>query len=211
MAIPDWVVDFESYRRWAHSAAYPQTGWISFLDGEIWVDLSPEELFTHNQVRSAISMALMTAAREHAVGEFVGAKMFFTNSIAKLATEPDGMFYLWDTMRSGRLRLTEKRDHDYMEISGTPDIVVEVVSDVSEHKDKEILRALYWKAGIREYWLVDARGEPEQFDILQNSEHGFVATLATDGWLRSDVLGRDFRLMRQSDPLRHPQFVVEAR
>lgn len=47
--IPSWVKDLESFRRWARSDEYPEHGWFSFLHGVFWVDLSMEQLFTHNQ------------------------------------------------------------------------------------------------------------------------------------------------------------------
>jgi hypothetical protein len=36
--IPSWVSDQESFRRWSRSDDYPEKGWVSFRDGEIWVD-----------------------------------------------------------------------------------------------------------------------------------------------------------------------------
>ena len=211
LAIPDWVVDFESYRRWAHSADYPHRGQVSFLDGEIWIDMSREELFTHADPRSAYCLALVQIGRQTGQGEFVGAGMFFTNRGADLATEPDGMFYKWSTMKSGRFQPAAPRMNDYMELTGAPDIVLEIMSPTSERRDKDILPVLYWKAGIPEYWLVNACAEAAQFGILRHTEQRYVATPASDGWSRSDVLGRDFRLVRQTDPLGHPHFVVEVR
>jgi Uma2 family endonuclease len=55
---------------------------------------------------------------------------------------------------------------DYIEILGSPDLVVEIVSDSSVRKDTTLLRDAYWKAGVREYWLFDARGAEIRFDIL---------------------------------------------
>lgn len=154
--IPDWVADFESYRRWAHSPEYPNKGSLSFLNGEIWIDMTREEFFTHNQVRVAYSLGMFSADPERKRGEFIGLGMFLTNRSANLATEPDGMYSKWSTMKSGRLQLTAPRNDDYMELTGTPDVVLEVVSAASEPRDKGVLKSLYWKAGIAEYWLVDA-------------------------------------------------------
>lgn len=38
--VPSWVVDHESYRRWAKSDDFPTRGWFSYLDGIFWADLS---------------------------------------------------------------------------------------------------------------------------------------------------------------------------
>jgi Uma2 family endonuclease len=99
----------------------------------------------------------------------------------------------------------------YMELEGTPDGVLEVVSKTSERKDKVVLRELYWKAQIPEYWLVDAHSDPPQFDILRHTPTGYEPTPSNGGWLRSEVLSKEFRLMCQVDPLGHSQFVVEVR
>ena len=114
-------------------------------------------------------------------------------------------------MRTGRLQLVPGKREGYMELEGTPDMALEILSETSERKDWLLLRDLYWKAGIAEYWLVDARNEPAQFDILRHGPTGYDPTPAVDGWMRSDVLGREFRLIRQTDPLGHPQFVVDWR
>jgi hypothetical protein len=35
VVIPDSVVDHDAYRRWARSAAFPQTGRFAYLNGKI--------------------------------------------------------------------------------------------------------------------------------------------------------------------------------
>lgn len=37
-----------------HSGEFPETGRICFLDGEVWVDMSMEQLYTHNQVKGYV-------------------------------------------------------------------------------------------------------------------------------------------------------------
>jgi Uma2 family endonuclease len=49
------------------------------------------------------------------------------------------------------VRLIEGKRGGYTEIQGSPDMVLEVVSDSNVHKDYELLRRAYWEAGIREY------------------------------------------------------------
>jgi Uma2 family endonuclease len=63
--------------------------------------------------------------------------------------------------------------------------LLEIVSAGSVEKDTQTLRELYWKAGIAEYWLVDARGERLAFDILRHAAKGYVATRKAAGWLKS--------------------------
>jgi len=44
VTIPDGVDDLSSFRRWAHSDDFPETGRICFLQREVWVDLSKEQI-----------------------------------------------------------------------------------------------------------------------------------------------------------------------
>jgi hypothetical protein len=56
--IPDCVVDLESFRQWARSDEFPDRGRFCHLQGELWVDLMPEQLFTHNQVKGEYAIVL---------------------------------------------------------------------------------------------------------------------------------------------------------
>jgi Uma2 family endonuclease len=98
-----------------------------------------------------------------------------------------------------------------VELEGTPDMVLEVVSPSSVQKDTVELRDLYWRAGVNEYWLVDARGDHLVFDILRHTPEGYLATDLQEGWLASAVFARSFQLIRQSDPLGFPQFTLLVR
>jgi Uma2 family endonuclease len=209
--IPAWVVDLESFRRWAYSEEFPERGWFSYLNGEIWVDVSMEEFLFHNQVKSVYTSRLLWLLEQTPSGRFVPDRMLLTNTAANLSTEPDGLFFFWDTLKSGRLRLIEGVVAGFMELDGTPDMVLEIASRTSVKKDTEQLRELYWRAGISEYWLVDARGESLRFDIFRHDKDGYVATEPQDGWLFSKIFGRVFRLTRHTDPLGYPQFKLEAR
>src|SRR5262249_47048082 len=161
--------------------------------------------------KGAYWVAAYTTLRENSLGSFVADRMLLSNVAANLATEPDGMFFRWTTMQSGRHRLVPDESAGYTELEGTPDMTLEVVSDLSERKDTEILRELYWKAGVQEYWLVDVRGETPKFDILRHGPEGFSETPVVGGWLTSAMFGRQFQLVRRTDPLGHPLFVVNVR
>ena len=75
------------------------------------------------------------------------------------AVKPDALFASTDAL-ADRVRILEGQKEGYVELEGSPDMVLEVVSDSSVRKDTERLRRDYWEAGIREYWLVDARTDP---------------------------------------------------
>ena len=208
--IPSWVNDLESFRRWSRTDDYPEQGWVSFLDGEIWVDMDMEQLFTHNQVKTEFTVVLGRLTKEEEMGYFFSDRALLSNESANLSTERDGTFCSFDALEERRVCLVEGLEEGHVEIEGTPDMVLEIVSRHSVRKDTKILRNLYWRAGILEYWLVDARKTPLQFDILRWSERGYSASRRREGWLKSKVFGRSFLLETKPDRLGHPQFFLRS-
>lgn len=208
--IPGDIVDLESFRRWAHSDEFPEQGRFSFLRGEVWVDLSMEQLFTHNRVRTRCTSVLESLVDVENLGYFFSDGARLSNTVVDLSTEPDGMFAAYDTVRTGKLELIEGFESGFVEVVGTPDMVMEVVSRYSVQKDTVVLRDVYWRAGIQEYWLVDARDEVLRFDILRRGRRGYTVTRRQGGWVRSQVFGRSFQLRSQPDPLGHPRYELHV-
>lgn len=212
VCIPADVVDLDSFCRWAISDKYPERGKFSFLNGMIWVDLSMERMYSHNRVKTKFTTVLGNLVDTLALGMFLSDGMLLRNSSADLSTEPDGMFVSYDALSTGRIRRIEGVIPDCMQLEGTPEMVMEVVSATSVRKDTVDLRKLYWRAEIAEYWLVDARTATPRFDILRRDARGYTATRKqAGGWLKSNVFGRSFRLMRTTDPLGDPLYVLDVR
>ena len=209
--IPSWVVDLKSFRHWAHSDDFPEAGRICYLNGEVWVDMSKEQVFSHNQVKSEFNMVVGGLAKAERLGRYFPDGVLLSNAVADLTSEPDGTFVSRESLSLGRVRLVEGMQEGYVELEGTADMVLEVVSPSSVEKDTVILRDLYWHAGIPEYWLVDARGEQLAFDILRYAAKGYIASRKQGGWLKSAVFGRFFRLTQQMDTLGHPEYTLAAR
>src|SRR5262249_33469013 len=146
------------------------------------------------------------------LGRYLPDGMLLRNSEADLSTEPDGMFVSYDALRTGRVKRVEGDSPGWFQLEGTPEMVLEVVSVSSVDKDTNVLRDLYWRAGIPEYWLVDARGAEPRFDILKHGTRGYTTTRRqAGGWLKSNVFSRSFRLTQQTDPLGDPQYILEVR
>jgi Uma2 family endonuclease len=195
--IPPWVLDHQSFRRWATSDQFPDRGQYAFLNGEVWVDTSMER-FAHNQLKTrlAASLTQLTAVAES--GHFLSDRMMLTNDEAGLSTEPDGMFVSHQTIRSGKARL--ERGAESLEVVGTPDMVLEIISPSSRHKDTVVLRELYWLAGIPEYWLGEARGDQVSLEILKRGAKGYVSVRKRSGWLRSAVFGTSVQVTSKQGP-----------
>jgi Uma2 family endonuclease len=208
---PAWVHDLDSFRRWARSNEFPETGRICYLDGEVWVDMSKEQAFSHNQVKNEYNIVLGSVIKAERKGRYWPDGMLLSNIDANLTSQPDGMFVSTECMRTGRVRLVAGVKEGFVELEGTPDMILEILSTGSIAKDTKRLRELYWRAGIPEYWLVDVRGERLSFEILRRTAKGYVATRNVGGWLKSSAFGKSFRLTRRMDELGNPEYALAVR
>ncbi|SRR6266851_368559 len=210
--IPRNAYTFDGFREWVQSDELPEKLHVAFIDQEIFLDMSKEELETHAMVKAEISRVLMNLIRALMLGRFYLDGVLLTNRLAKVSNNPDALFVSWSTLEKGRGRLVprEGEQRQYLEIEGTPDWVLEVVSDSSVRKDTEYLRIAYHRAGIPEYWLVDARGSEIVFQILYRRKTGYAAARVVDGWQRSRVFGRSFRLVRTAVRLGLWEYTLEV-
>lgn len=210
--VPRWVVDLSSFRRWAETEDFPEKGQVGYFQGKVWVDMSKQQIFSHLGVQAEYTRGLGTLARSDNRGRYLPDGLFLSNVDVDFAVIPDGTFFTYESLQVGRVRLIEGVHEGFVELEGSPDMVLEVVSRSSLHKDTVVLFHAYWEAGIREYWLVDAREQPLRFDIYHRGRKGYLATRRQrGGWLESAVFGHDFRLTSQNDPAGHPQFSLEVR
>src|SRR5262245_53199048 len=108
LRIPADVFSLPNFRRWAHSKEFPRQGKFSFIGGEVDIDISPEEIETHNKVKIDVSGDMRSCARRHKLGELLGDGVFFVHELADLATEPDILFCSWEGLRTGRVRHRER-------------------------------------------------------------------------------------------------------
>lgn len=175
------------------------------------MDMSKEQFFSHNQVKSEYNIVLGGFTKRERLGRYVPDGMLLTNVIANLSCQPDGAFISLESLRDGLVKLANGKKDGCLEIVGRPDMVLEVVSDGSVKKDLETLRDLYWRAGINEYWIVDARGERLMFEILRRNGTGYVSSRKKAGWVFSEVFGRSFKLIRQTDELGDLEFILEVK
>lgn len=196
--LPATAMSHAGFRAWATSDSFPGGVRATFVDGEVILEMSPEATESHNKVKSCFTAVLGEIASKEDLGEVYGDGVLVTNEEVGLSSEPDTTFISWSTFESERARLIEKasRDDDYVEIVGSPDIVIEILSDGSVRKDTRLLLDAHLRAGVTEYWLVDARGESLSFEILRRSAAGWDRSAPPDQPQRSEVFRRTFSLAR---------------
>lgn len=198
--IPGNLTDLRAFRSWATSDEFPETGRIDWLGGQVEVDVSPEDLNTHGTPKAAIARDLGTFVEGRDLGVVLVERTRLSVDEADLSVEPDIVVVLFDSIDSGRVLLVPKSggaEGRFVELQGPADIVCECISDSSEKKDRDRLFTRYHEAGVREYWLVDARRNPPSLAIHRHTPAGYVrARAGASGRSRSAVLGASVRLVR---------------
>jgi Uma2 family endonuclease len=212
VAMPAWVADYASFRRWAHSEEFPDRGKISFINGKVWVDLSMEDFPSHNAVKAEIGAVLHMLLKQTKFGRYVPDGMRYSHTETELSTEPDGIIFTFAALNEGRVQLVGGESGMQSEMVGSPEIIIEIVSDSSEAADTEWAMSAYFDAGIQEYWLIDSRKQGEiQFDIHRRGKKEFTATRKSAGWVKSGVLGKSFRLTQAEGADGNPEYTFEVR
>ena len=211
VSVPFWVTTIDAFRDWLDSEELPEKFKPWFLKGQVWVDMCLEQLDSHLKVKGEITSTLWMLVKSAKLGSIYPDGVHLTNHEADISGNPDMLFISNQTLSDGSIRRVEGAEEGHVELEGTPDMVLEVVSKSSVKKDTEILFEAYWEAGIGEYWLVDARSDAIAFDIYKRGPKGFVATRKQAGWLKSVAFGKSFKLTRENDEQGNPEFTLHVK
>ena len=55
VSVPGWVTDINAFRRWTDANDFPDKARIWWLKGEVWIDMSKEQIFTHVRVKTEVT------------------------------------------------------------------------------------------------------------------------------------------------------------
>jgi Uma2 family endonuclease len=113
------------------------------IDGEHYVTPSPNN--RHQTISANFHLLIGNWLRVHPVGKIWYAPFDVIFSPSDVV-EPDLLFVS-----------NERRDQVETDanVQGSPDLVVEIGSPSTRRRDETIKRALYERAGVSEYWVVD--------------------------------------------------------
>lgn len=199
-SIPKSALSPTGFRRWAFSGEYPNYGKVQYIAGEIYIDMNAESINAHAKVKLEITTTINRLVRENDWGAVFPDGTLIVYDPADLSNEPVASFCTWDTLKSGRVRETNLQggdDGESVALYGSVDWVLEVLSPSSVRKDTVVLRDKYFRAGVQEYWLIDARRMEIDFQILQRGRTDFVVQARRGGWSASTVFKRKFSLQRR--------------
>lgn len=201
-----------SFREWAGDNDLPEKTKLLYYRGEVTVEMGKEQLYTHAEVKGEIFTVLRVLVRNGRLGRMWPDGVLLTNTAADVSNNPDAVFVSNESVASERVTTVEGKEGGFVELVGSPDMVLEVVSGSSEKKDNQTLFEAYYEAGIAEYWLVDARQKEIEFHIYKRGAKKYTVTKTQpDGWVKSVVFGKSFRLVRADDAAGNPEFTLEVK
>jgi Uma2 family endonuclease len=162
-------MSYEQFLAWSDDDTHAE--WV---EGEVIVFMPPKT--RHQEIAQFLSKLLGLYVDLFRLGKVFTAP--FEMRLERSAREPDILF----VSQSNLHRLTAER------LQGAADLVVEVVSEESQHRDRVQKFNEYQSAGVREYWLIDTRLEVEPEFYLLDAGGRFERVQLEDGVFRSRVL-----------------------
>ena len=113
------------------------------IGGRLYV--TPAPAIRHQRVSKRLQSALVGLLEETGHGEVFHAQLLVEFPGTGDRVQPD-LLFVSDERRG---IITEKA------VKGAPDLVVEILSPSTAHRDRGIKLDLYARRGVREYWIVD--------------------------------------------------------
>ena len=117
------------------------------IAGELCVTAAPSLL--HQRISIRLERTLYRLVEDAALGEVLHAPVGVEFPATGEGVQPD--IVLVSNTRRG-IMCAEG-------IRGTPDVVIEILSPTTSHRDRGVKRKLYERQGVEQYWIVDPEAE----------------------------------------------------
>lgn len=130
-----------TYEDWLN---FPDDGWkYEIINGELYMTPAPTP--DHQRTSGGLFVRMYLHARDHSLGEVLEAPCAVRLPNQPVPVQPD-IFFI-ERENSGIIGAVE--------VTGAPDLVVEILSPSNASYDREKKFNLYQEAGVPEYWLVN--------------------------------------------------------
>ncbi|MCL2088049.1 MAG: Uma2 family endonuclease [Oscillospiraceae bacterium] len=146
--------------------AYDYERWEEKLDGKI-VLMSPRATVNHNRVGRNISFIF---------------ERFLRGKTCEMFNDTDVYLTPEDTVVPDVMIVCSKDIIKDDGIHGSPDLIVEILSPGTAHKDRGYKMKLYQMCGVKEYWIVDVNNRSIEVYLLKDDgfKLDFVYTIFPD-------------------------------
>jgi Uma2 family endonuclease len=155
----------------------PDRNRYEIVEGELFVTPAPRTL--HQRIVGNIFAALHQHVRQHHLGEVFVA--------------PYDVVFAWGTVLEPEVLFVSNARLHYIgedNLSGPPDLAVEVISESTKRLDREVKLKQYALYGVSEYWMVDPEGKSVEVFRLEGKEYELVEHLGFGDTLTSPLFPR---------------------
>ena len=148
---------------------------FELVEGELIMTPSPS--LYHQWISKNIGFEIESYVRDHGVG-----RVFYAPCDVRLGDDnvlqPDVLF-----ISTERLGIIGEKS-----VQGSPDLVVEVLSEGSGYRDLVTKKRLYAEFGVQEYWIVDPGEKTVEVFSLRDKSYSLDHRLAEADILKSPLL-----------------------
>src|SRR3989304_4121447 len=139
-------------------SALPDEKRYELIEGDLYMVPAPD--FYHQIVSGNIEFFLRDFVKKRKLGIVVYAPV-------------DVLLSPEDVLQPDILFISNERRHFITEknVSGAPDLVIEILSPSTQERDKIVKRDLYVTHGVKEYWIVDPL--TKSVEVMSLSSDGF--------------------------------------
>jgi Uma2 family endonuclease len=128
------------------------------IDGDHYVTPAPKT--KHQKISFNLTVAMGSFVKQRGLGLILAAPSDVMLSDENVV-QPDLLF-----VSTARASIVTEDN-----IRGAPDLVVEIISELTRKKDEVTKRKLYERFGVQEYWVVDP--ELETVKIFRRTQQGY--------------------------------------
>lgn len=166
-------MSYEEFLAWADEDIHAE--WVA---GEVIIHMPAKN--PHQTLVEFLYQLLNLYAAVHLLGRVRIAPFELKLTPDGPSREPDLMFIATDNLK----RLTNER------VEGAPDLIIEVVSSDSVHRDRVDKFDEYEAGGVGEYWILDNRPRRQRAQFFRLNDKGQYQLIAVgaDGIFRSEVM-----------------------
>jgi Uma2 family endonuclease len=139
----------------------PEDKRYEILDGDLHMVAAPST--RHQRVSQNLETALNQHIRDRKLGAWFHAPYDVVLSEENVV-QPDILF-----VRKERLSVIGEKN-----LQGTPDLVIEILSEGTRRMDLQIKCKIYARFGIPEYWIVDP--DADTVEVLAWTDRGYISS-----------------------------------
>jgi Uma2 family endonuclease len=152
----------------------PDRNRYEIIDGDLLV--SPSPIPVHQRIIGNLFAELRAFVRRHCLGEVFVAPCDIVLSYLTVL-EPDLLF-----VSRSRLHIIGPKN-----ITGPPDLVVEVLSESTARVDRHIKPKQYALYGVSEFWLIDPEARTMEIFRLRNGAYELASPLVLGQYITSPL------------------------